>query len=126
MDILTRIILCALAVFRLAEMFVIDDGPFGVFVELRGWLQRGALDNSLKIYVDGVETPRWISRGRLWFSDLRHEIFSGITCVYCVGMWLSLVFTILFYIQNIYVDSIIIFLAIAGLQSIFAKKLGRH
>ena len=125
MDPLTRLIICGLAVFRLAEMLVIDDGPFGIFVELRGWLQRGTLDDGLKIYVNNVKAQRWID-GRVGLVNIRREIFSGITCVYCVGVWFAFIFAFLFYFQNVWTDLLIIFLAIAGLQSILATKLGRH
>jgi hypothetical protein len=110
MDTLTRLIVCALAVYRLAEMIVIDNGPFGVFVEMRGWLQRGALDGANKTAL----------------GSIRREMFNGVTCVYCVGVWFAFVFAFLFYFQNIFTDFLIIFLAIAGLQSIVSTKLGRQ
>lgn len=119
MDTLTRLIVCGLAVLRLAEMLVIDDGPFGIFIEFRGWLQNGSVDNALVVYKDDLKLQRWISKGRRWFYD-------GATCVYCVGVWFAFAFAFLFYFNNIVTDFIIIFLAIAGLQSILATKLGRH
>lgn len=125
MDTLTRLVICGLAVYRLAEMIVMDDGPFGIFVELRGWLQRGSLDSDLKVYVDNVKQHRWIGKGKAWFGSVRQEIFTGITCVYCVGIWFAFIFALLFYCENIVTDFFIVFLAIAGLQSILATKLGR-
>jgi len=110
MDTLTRLIVCALAVYRLSEMIVVDNGPFGVFVEMRGWLQRSVLDDENKTALGGI----------------RRELFNGVTCVYCIGIWLAFVFAFLFYFQNNFTDFVIIFLAIAGLQSIIATKLGRQ
>jgi len=110
MDTLTRLIVCALAVYRLAEMIVIDDGPFGVFVDFRGWLQRRTLDGL----------------NRTLLGNVQREVFVGMTCVYCVGIWFAFVFAFLFYFQNIFSDFAIIFLAISGLHSVLATKLGRQ
>lgn len=100
MDIFTRLILCALAAFRLSELVVIDDGPFNVFFYLRGWANRQPL------------TPL-----RSFLADL-------LSCVHCAGIWISFILTFTLPYTN-GIEFIIYFLAIAGLQSILAGKLGR-
>ncbi len=97
-----RLVICALAVYRLAEMLVMDDGPFDMFVELRGWLQRSP-DKSL-----------------------RRNFYNGVSCVYCIGTWLALVFSLTFCFKNDVVDFFVFFLALSGLHSILATKLGRQ
>jgi len=101
MDILVRLIICALAVFRLAELFVIDSGPFDVFMNLRGSFNRVPFDNSL-----------------------RRNIANLLLCVHCTGFWLAFMFGLFF--ASSFANYILFSLAIAGLQSIFANSLGRQ
>lgn len=106
MGILSYVILAALAAFRLAELFVVDNGPFDVFVHLRGYL-----------FQEGVPPPQ--------VSRIRRKIGGVFQCVHCLGLWLCIPLTLIYYIHNFYLDTVIIYLAIAGLQSIFAHNLGR-
>jgi hypothetical protein len=103
MDVLTRLIVCAIAVYRLAELVVIDDGPFEIFINLRGWLNQASFES----------------------KSLRRTLANALTCPHCVGVWFAFVFALSFYFSNIVVDFTILFLAVAGLQSILAGKLGR-
>lgn len=95
------LILCALATFRLAEMFVLDDGPFDVFVDMRGWAHKAP------------------DEGR----SVRRMLAGALTCVHCAGVWIALPFAIFF--SNTVASFILLWFAIAGLQSIIANKLGR-
>lgn len=101
MDLLT-LVLYALIAFRLSEMLVIDDGLFDVFSNLRGWFNRAPFDS----------------------HGLRRSIADVLTCVHCVGVWIALVLTFTLPFTTI-LDFFIWFLAIAGLQSVIAGKLGR-
>ena len=94
------IILCALAAFRITELLVIDDGPFDIFMNMRGWFYRPGT------------------------HGLRHTIGEALVCVHCTGLWVSLVLAFALKHTSI-VEFGIHFLAIAGLQSLLAGNLGR-
>lgn len=94
------LVLYTLVAFRVAELLVIDDGPFELFMNLRGWFYR----------------PN--ERG------LRHTIGEALVCVHCTGLWVSFFLTFTLPYKS-FVEFIIYFLAIAGLQSLLAGNLGR-
>jgi len=94
------LVLYALVAFRVAELLVIDEGPFEIFTNLRGWFYR----------------PN--ERG------LRHTIGEALVCVHCTGLWVSFFLTFTLPYRS-FVEFIIYFLAIAGLQSLLAGNLGR-
>lgn len=64
-----KFIVCALAVYRAAELIAFDDGPREIFLKLR--VRAGAYDRD----ATGRVVSGW---GRL------------LECPYCVGMWLAL------------------------------------
>ena len=103
MDILIRLLFCGLAAFRLAEMLVIDDGIFDIFANLRGWFNKAPLNS----------------------KGLRRTIANGLQCVYCTGVWMSILLVPTFYITTPATDFILLTFAVAGVQSILAKRLGR-
>ena len=102
MDLLIRLIVSAFAAFRLAEMLVIDDGPFEIFISLRGWFNASPDDPRL----------------------LRRTIANGLMCVHCVGVWVSFPLAFLMLPPGP-LEFVAYWLAIAGLQSLFAGNLGR-
>ena len=101
-DLYTWLILSALAAFRLAELLVIDDGPWDVFSYLRGMHVRVPFDNSI-----------------------RRQFINVLQCVHCAGFYLSVLFAICYFFQNVYIFGALFALAIAGLQSILAGNVGR-
>lgn len=106
MDTLLLLVLCTLAAFRLSEMVVIDDGPFDVFIELRGWANQPPLDD----------------------HPLRRTLAGVLSCVHCSGVWFSILAGVYYYFfqsANVW-NSILFFLAVAGAQSVLANKLGRN
>lgn len=102
MDELARLIFLGLAVYRLSELLVIDDGPYDVFIDFRGWLQRSPEKSARRFFA------------------------SVLTCVYCTGTWLAFLAALAFVFPNAITDFAIIFLAISGLQSLLATKAGRQ
>lgn len=96
--------LYALVAFRLAELLVIDSGPFDVFTSLRGWANRAPFNNGL-----------------------RRNLANVLTCVHCAGLWISLALGVAYHFTHdapvLY--SILFALAVAGLQSLIANNLGR-
>jgi hypothetical protein len=97
-------IIYALTAFRISELFVIDDGPFEIFLSLRGWANRAPFDNSL-----------------------RRNLSNVLSCVHCFGFWVSLLFGVVFYFSNdvTVVDAVLFALGVAGFQSLLANKFGR-
>lgn len=106
MNLLTWFVLSTLAAFRLSELVVIDDGPFDMFSNLRGWVNRPPLD----------EHP------------VRRNLAGILSCVHCAGLWFSFALGIVFYFSTSspIVDSVLFVLAVAGGQSILINKLGRN
>ena len=93
---------CALAAFRLAELVVIDDGPFDVFFYLRGWANRPPQGTLFRGMLAGL-----------------------LGCIHCAGFWMAVLVGALYYSQNSILQFLLFILGIAGLQSILAKNLGR-
>lgn len=92
---------CSLATFRLAELLVIDDGPFEIFITVRGWLSRPPVNP----------------------MSIRGTVAGILACVHCTGFWIAFLFAIFF--TNSIRDFIVFGLAVAGIQSILSGKLGR-
>jgi NADH:ubiquinone oxidoreductase subunit H len=106
MGIFIYLILGSLAAFRLAELLIVDSGPFDSLARFRGWL-----------YQEQVILPN------------KNRILSAISptfqCVHCLGMWICVPLTLAYYIHNFYLDAFILYLAMCGLQSILSHNLGR-
>lgn len=105
-----KFILLALAVYRASELVTQDRGPFDIFLNLRIWL--GAYDR------DETGEPR-TELGRL------------VECAYCTGIWLSLPALLLLAFIPFVLEGIgvlwlgVVWLALAGLQSLFETVAGR-
>ena len=97
-DLFAWFILSALAAFRIARMLVIDDGPFGIFMNLRGW--------------------------SISSNVLLRNIGNALSCVHCAGLYISAIFAVGYFFQNVYLLGILLAFAIAGLQSFMASLLG--
>jgi len=88
-----NIIIAGLATYRLAQLVVIDHGPFDIFEKLR-----------LKIRI-------LAGNKRNAFTLSLAELFE---CVYCVGIWIALGLTLLINHDNFFLT----WFAIAGLQAV--------
>ena len=97
-----RFLLAALALYRVAMMLTLDDGPFGVFDRMRLWLGKRAADRD--------------SHGLRWTMA---EISN---CPHCVGVWLALLFAPMVIWPNKITDIIIIILALSGMQSLMTGR----
>lgn len=86
-------VLLTLAVYRLAQLLVYDDGPFDLIFKFRDWI--GAYDRN--------EAGEAQSHFGKFFS-----------CVYCVGFWLALPAA---FVISVSTSSLIWWLAIAGGQA---------
>jgi hypothetical protein len=98
MNLLLSFIIGALAVYRLAHLITIDNGPFMVFDKLRKLADSLAEKNSI-------------------FKSLS----LGLSCPYCVGVWAALFCAVLLVYRSTPTDIFLLTFGLAGLQSIIQK-----
>jgi hypothetical protein len=96
-----KIIMGVFAVFRLARLIAIDDGPFLIFLRLR----RKAEELSDAEEVKGIYEGFWFGIKEL------------LSCIYCQGYWWSLIILILFLLNNPIGDLFIFWNGLAGMQA---------
>lgn len=107
-----RLILVILACYRLSRLIAIDDGPFLIFKRMRYFV----LDKAHYETIDVPDKERWYGK---W-----HTTAEGITCPYCVGVWLSVPLLGLYLWPTEAGDIALILFAISGGQS-FLQSLER-
>lgn len=117
-----RLILAILTCYRLARMIAEDDGPLFLFKRVRYWAnEKGyheAIDNNALLQHSPVKIrDNWFGK---W-----HNLSEGLSCPYCVGVWLSLpIFAIVLW-PNYYTDLFLLLMAISGGQA-FLQSLGKE
>lgn len=99
-----RLLLAGLAVYRLSELFVLDDGPYFIFRRFRRWLGTRA-----------AGTPT---------NSTRYMLAQLFGCPFCLGVWLAALFVIPVVLPNIITDILLIWLALAGFQTLLESKAG--
>lgn len=85
-----RLLLVVLTCYRLARMIALDDGPFFIFKRLRYLIKDKAYleaDKNAKLMFS-INTPDGEIDDRHFGKW--HNLAEGITCPYCVGVWLSI------------------------------------
>jgi hypothetical protein len=100
-----RLVLAAFAVYRVAELLSIDDGPYHLFARWRLWLGRKSAD---KPYLG------------TW-----HNLAELFQCPYCIGVWLAGLAVIPVFFPSTLTDFVLALLAISGLQA-FLETLGNN
>jgi len=100
-----RIVLACLAVYRLSELFVLDDGPYFIFRKFRKWLGQRAAGSDM----NGSE----------------YMIAQLFECPFCIGIWLAALAVIPILLPNIVTDILLVWLAIAGAQT-FLETVSRN
>lgn len=98
---LTHLIVAGLAAYRIAQLFVYDEGPFSVFLNFR--VTMGVYD----LAQNGQ--PKTL-RGRLF------------ACPYCVGLYAAIACTLLLLLRWPVVDLVVIIFAVAGLQAAIENR----
>lgn len=84
-------LLSVFAVYRLARMAAMEEGPFDLFVRVRGRID--------------PEQATWIGR--------------GINCALCLGFWISLIFAVATNWSHVLaLPTLLDWLAIAGAQTV--------
>ena len=101
------LIAAILATFKLGEIVVIETGPYGIFERFRATVGKSA----------SKVTP-----GKRTFVT---EFAALIHCPYCVGVWTSLLLVLLIAFRSIPGDVFILFMAIAGGQSLLQTLSAR-
>jgi len=99
-----RLSMLVLAIFRLSELFAIDDGPFDIFLRLRSWLNKAPFEP----------------------ITLRRTLADGLACRHCNGVWFAFLLVPLYLLNNNIINVGILILGVAGLQSIIVNKFGRE
>jgi hypothetical protein len=98
-----RLILVVLSCYRLARMIALDDGPLFIFENLRDTMQSKA---------NNEDNP----------AGLWHNLSEGLSCPYCVGIWLSLPLLALLIWHTVYGDWFLVLLAISGGQAFMQSQ----
>lgn len=90
LELLLRIIIAALASYRIARMFALETGPFALFEWFRG-----------RIFI-------WQGNRKSWINE-------GVTCSLCLGFWTGPILFGLTYVDYVFYG--VVALAVAGLQT---------
>jgi len=118
-----RLILAVLACYRLARMLALEDGPLFIFKRARYWVKDRAW-----LEADKQSGVGRIGVGKIEISDQHfgkwHNLAEGITCPYCVGIWLSLPLFALLIWPIYYGDLFLLLMTISGGQA-FLQSLGK-
>lgn len=93
LELLIRVVIAALASYRVARMLATETGPFAWFSEFRGW-------------VDLHTNSKWV--------------MDGVTCPLCIGWYASAVMLGMTYLD--YVNVLVLWQAVAGLQVAITKQ----
>lgn len=106
---ISRIILAALAVYRLAFMLREDDGPLFIFRRLRAFTDRKRKEEQ----ECGQEAGLWAG------------LDEGIRCPYCCGVWAAALCAVLVLWPTPPGDVFLLWLGLAGAQSLLESRSDR-
>lgn len=90
-----RLLCAALTVYRLAQLFSLDDGPFAVFERLRRWSR---------------------ARPAAW-GGVRWSVAEWLACPFCQGVWWAAITLPLLVWPTVGGDLFLLWLGLAGAQS---------
>jgi hypothetical protein len=99
LELAVRVVIASLASYRLARMVALETGPFALFSRFRGWVN---IEQAVK------HGPK-----ETWVTE-------GFSCPLCLGIYSSALMLALTYLD--YVNLLVLWLAIAGLQVAFQKQ----
>jgi len=118
-----RFLLTVFTCYRLARLIALDDGPFFMFKRVRYWVKDKAFyeadEAGMLILADSSNLISDRHFGR-W-----HNLAEGITCPFCVGIWLSLPLFALLVWPTYYGDLFLLLMAISGGQT-FLQTLDKN
>ncbi len=90
-----RILLAVFAVYRVAELIAIDDGPYEIFLRFRKW----------------AGTKASVGHG-FWYN-----VAELVHCPFCVGVWIAFIVALPVVLPSFIGDVFLIFLGLAGAQT---------
>lgn len=117
-----RLFLCVLCCYRLSRMIATDDGPGFIFKRIRYWAKDKAWDEAEKESAfDYWKNPQEIEDRHFgkW-----HNLAEGLSCPYCVGVWLSIPLFLMFLYPMLISDLFLILMSISAGQA-FLQSLGK-
>ncbi len=100
-----RFALAILATFRIARLLPDDDGPLYIFQRMRLFAEKKVE----KEHEKGIALGAWSS------------IYDGITCPYCLGLYVAILGVVLLIYPTFYGDVLLLVFALAGGQSLLQK-----
>lgn len=100
-----RLVVVALAVYRVSHMIVMESGPFKVFGRWRKWL----------IAWDAAGNPDGL-------PEKSHWLVEGIMCVFCVSFWLALPAAVAVLWPRKSTDLVALWLALSAATLILRKR----
>lgn len=114
-----RLLFCILSCYRLSRMIALDDGPGFVFKRIRYW----ALDGSYWEMIRKGINPNVDAAKERHFGKW-HNLAEGLSCPYCVGVWLSIPLFFMFLYPTMMGDLFLILMSISAGQT-FLQSLGK-
>ena len=118
-----RLILAILTCYRLSRMLALDDGPLFVFKRVRYWAKDKQWHEARKSHAIILHSDRDETIDDRHFGKW-HNLAEGITCPYCIGIWLSLPLLALLLWPTQGGDLFLLLMAISGGQA-FLQRLGK-
>lgn len=114
-----RLLLCMLCCYRLSRMIALDDGPGFIFKRIRYWAKDKAFYELVDVYNLEPTEQAWDRHFGKW-----HNLAEGLSCPYCVGVWLSIPLFLMFLYPTMISDLFLILMSISAGQ-IFLQSLGK-
>lgn len=99
---LIQLAVAILATYRLSQILPYDEGPLFIFTRMRSFVATKAVN-------ENEELGFWAN------------VDSGINCVYCVGLYVAILVTLLVLWQNYCANVFLFIFAFAGGQSLLQK-----
>jgi hypothetical protein len=87
LDLLIRLIVGALATWRISILIWYEDGPFDVYKSIRDYI---ALKGTPKMMHGGLNSELWFKHNYFW-----EYILHQVECFWCISFWVSLPISLL-------------------------------
>lgn len=111
-----RLLLAIFTCYRLSRLIAKDDGPFFLFERVRHWLRE-------KKFAE-FDSSGWSIEFEDEFYGKWKSLYDGLTCPYCVGVWLSIPLFFMFLYPTMTGDLFLILMSISAGQT-FLQSLGK-
>lgn len=115
-----RLFLCVLTCYRLAKLISEDDGPGFIFKRIRYWVgDKAWFEAEKNKVINRLVSPieiddRWYGK---WYS-----LSEGLSCPYCVGLWLSFPLFLVFLFPSQIGDLFLLLMSISAGQAFLQSQ----